>query len=156
MSFAEREKQNSDIPLLEILENARLEKAKLMVHRELDEAIKLDPVGGHIKYFNNFHLKLPTGGSTEEVLYRSQLLNIPVKESCGYSPRRASESSSDFFRSVDQAVIDSDIKIKEIKRLEELYRTDPSLFHLTRINILTFKAFVRLRAAGYNHKDLTG
>lgn len=134
---------------------ARLARTTAEVMDEIAKAVKADPIEGVTRYFNNFHLNLPEGESEEERLYREQRSMATVNVRDGYSPRRASENSEAFFQAVDRAVIEAGISLPEIKRLKDQFRQNPTTLNLTRLNMVVLKAFITLRAGGYNNKDLT-
>lgn len=146
-------------------DTAEYKAAKTTVEKELDEATKglvsnpeayLEAYNG---YFQNFHLRLPGGGPVYDE-YRKQVSGIQVSEEGGYSARRAGETGEEFHKGVDQTVANSEKaaaqsgKPIDIRRLMAAYTTDPSPLNTFRLNNAALDTYIRLRAKGYNRKDL--
>lgn len=146
-------------------EIAGYEQAEIDVGKELDERTKgleSNPeayLKAYNGYFQNFHLRLPGGGPAYDE-YRKQVSGIPVSEDQGYSKRRAGETGEEFYKDVDQTVADSEKAAKvvekpiDIRGLMATFTANPTTLNTFMLNSAALDTLIRLRAKGYNIKDL--
>ena len=108
------------------------------------------------EYLNNFYLNLPDG------LYRSmhvvfkkteeQMEFSPAeKKQHGHSDLYCNQKRKEFFKAIDDVLIEEGIALEEIKRLQTLNTT---MEDLEKFYESVFPIYVKLREKGYNRYDL--
>src|SRR3989338_8607295 len=108
------------------------------------------------EYLNNFYMNFPEGFyRTIHKVFRKteeQMEFSPAeKKQHGHSDLYCNQKRKEFFKAIDDVLIEEGIALEEIKRLQTLNTT---MEDLEKFYESVFPIYVKLREKGYNRYDL--